>query len=204
MALDTYAALQAAVANWMHRSNMTGDIPDFVTLAEVRIKSLLTTRLQSVTAALPTVSGQGYITAPADLLHVRSLSIPDMRPAVKYVTPDQFSADFADQRSGMPYSYTIIGSQINLGPVPDAIYAASLVYEAKFLPLSNAAPSNALLANWPNVYLWGTLKEAAMFARDFALEQEYNAAFLEAVEAANKLEWHSGGPMRMRTDTYTP
>lgn len=204
MALDTYANLQGAIANWMHRSDLTGTIPDFITLAEVRIKALLTTRLQSITAPLPTVLGQNYVAAPADLLHVRSLSLPNVRPAVSYLSPDQFNANFADQRAGRPYNYTIIGSQIYLGPVPDAVYSASLVYEAKFLPLSSMEPSNALLANWPNIYLWGALKEAALFSMNFQLESEFNAAFLEAVESANKLEWHSGGPMRMRSDTYTP
>lgn len=204
MALDTYNNLQLAIADWMHRGNLTGNIPDFITLAEMRIKALLATRLQSIVATLPTVAGIAYATAPADLLHIRSMSIPKVRPSVRYVTPDQFGSDFADQRSGSPYSYTIIGNLVYFGPLPDAIYPTAIVYEAKFIPLATANQTNILLTNWPNIYLFGALKEAALFSRDFVLEAEWNNAFLEAVEAANRLEWHTGGPMRMRTDTYTP
>jgi hypothetical protein len=61
-----------------------------------------------------------------------------------------------------------------------------------------------VLDKWPNVYLWGALKEATNFSRNFEYEGICENNFLAAIDAANKLEWHSGGPMRMRVDTYTP
>ena len=204
MPITNYSELQTAVARWMHRNNLTGDIPDFITLAEARIKALLKLRLQSVVATLPTVLGTAYVSAPADMLKIRSMAIPNVRPAISYVTPDQFNAGFADQRSGSPYNYTIIGNLIYFGPVPDAIYPVSLVYEAKFTPLSDTEDTNALLTDWPNVYLWGAMKEAANFARNAELEDRYELDFQRAVADANALDWNTPGPLRMRTDTYTP
>ena len=34
MALTTYSELQAAVASWLHRDDLTAQIPDFIRLAE--------------------------------------------------------------------------------------------------------------------------------------------------------------------------
>jgi hypothetical protein len=204
MALDTYDNLVLSVSDWIHRSDLSGKAADFITLAEARIKALLKTRLQSLTASLPAVAGTAYAMLPADLLHVRSISVPNVRPAMDYVSPDQFNADFADQRSGSPYKYTIIGDRVYFGPIPDASYALALVYEAKFLPLGVLQQTNSLLTNWPNIYLWGALKEAAKYSRNNDVEDRMNNDFLSAVDDANKLEWNVPGPLRMRTDTYTP
>lgn len=204
MALANYTDLVASIADWMHRKNLTGVIPDCITLAEARIKALLKLRLQSVSVTLPTVAGTSYATMPADLLHVRSLSIPNVRPALTYVSPDQFNTDFADGRSAQPYHYTIIGDRIYFGPVPDAVYSAVLVYESRFLPLTADQPTNSVLTNWPNIYLWGALKESANYSRNTELEVKMDGDFLRAIEQANILEWNTPGALRMRTDTYTP
>lgn len=203
MALDTYANLQAAVANWMHRKDLTGSIPDFVVLAEARIKALLEMRLQSMTGTINTVLGSPSAPAPVGLINIRSMSIPNVRPAMTYETPDQFAVDFADGRSASPYRYTIIGANIYFGPTPDAAYPVNVAYEAEFTPLSETTTTNIVLAKWPNIYLWGALKEASSFCRN-PYEGACEANFQAAISDANMFEWHSGGPMRMRTDTYTP
>lgn len=204
MAFDTYANLQAAVASWMHRKDLTGSIPDFITLTEARIKALLKMRLQNVSDTLGAVQGVPGVSVPTGLIKVRAMSIPNVRPSIEYETPDQFSSQFGDGYAGAPYRYTIIGGQIVFGPTPDASYPVSIVYEAEFVPLSDTVTTNIVLAKWPNVYLWGALKEAANFSRNQPYEASCEAGFQSAINDANLLEWHSGGPMRMRTDTYTP
>jgi len=39
MSIATYSELQTAVADWMHRTDLTAKIPDFITLAESRINA---------------------------------------------------------------------------------------------------------------------------------------------------------------------
>jgi len=204
MALDTYAGLKASVASWMHRSNLTGDIPDFIMLTEKRIKALLKDRLQSLNATVSTVLGTAYASTPADLLKVRAMSIANVQSKITYVAPDQYNGEFSDQRSGSPYRYTIIGDKFYFGPVPDAVYSVSLTYEAEFLALSDTNTTNSLLDRWPNIYLFGALVEAADFSQNAPLKAIYEQKFLTAIDDANRLEWSSSGPMRMRTDTNTP
>lgn len=204
MAISTYTELQAAVAAWMHRTDLAGRIPDFIALAETRIKAMLRLRLQNMEGVINTTLGVDSAPVPIGLIKVRSLSIPDVRPEITYVTPGQYFSAFNDDRSGQPYNYTIIGGLIYFGPPPDAAYSANVVYEAEVTPLSNDDPTNIVLSKWPNVYLWGALKEAANFARNVEYEGICEGNFMAAIDAANKMEWHSGGPMRMHVDTYTP
>ena len=39
MSISTYAQLQAAVANWLHRTDLTAQIQDFIALAEARLSA---------------------------------------------------------------------------------------------------------------------------------------------------------------------
>ena len=41
MAINTYATLQPAVANWLDRSDLSDRIPEFIALGEPRMKRLL-------------------------------------------------------------------------------------------------------------------------------------------------------------------
>lgn len=200
MALSNYAELQASVANWMHRTNLTGDIPDFITLAEARIKSILQAEFQGKLGTLATVGGQNYVTLPSDLLRVHSLSILNSSPSIDYVTPDQFGAMYSSNVSGIPGKYTTIGDRLYFGPTPDRVYSMTCVYQANVPALSNAATTNTLLTQWPNVYLWAALVEAAKFSKDAAAQASYNADFSEAISAVNMVDWYKGGPMVQRSD----
>lgn len=200
MALTNYTELQAAVASWMHRNNLTGSIPDFITLAEARIKALVTARIQQEVIQAQTVAGVEYVVMPNDLIGIKSISIPSVQNNVDYMSPDVFNNEFDPNVSGVPRCYSIIGSFLYLGPTPDAIYTLHIALSSEFPPLTALAPTNTLLAKWPNVYLWGALTEAARFCRDIALKDQFDADFLNAVGSVNVSEWNTPGPMTVRTD----
>ena len=62
MSLSTYSDLQTSIANYLARSDLTSQIPDFITFAENRLRRELRIRqmLKSVTTA--TVSGDNEST----------------------------------------------------------------------------------------------------------------------------------------------
>lgn len=200
MALANYADLQASVARWLHRSNMTADIIDCITLAEARIKSVLQAQLQDTSGTLTTVNGQNYVSLPSDLLRAHSLSIANTAPSIDYVTPDQLGAAYYEGDVGIPQKYTLIGDRVYFGPTPDRVYSVSCVFQAAVPSLSDAAPTNSLLTRWPNVYLWAAMVEASKFAKDQAAQASYNADFMEAMSNVNIIEWHRGGPLTQRSD----
>lgn len=51
-----YVWLQAAVAGWLHRTDLTSVIPDFVMLAKKRIDSVIEAHVQDLTAMLTTLA----------------------------------------------------------------------------------------------------------------------------------------------------
>lgn len=195
-----YTWLKARVADWMHRSDLTGPIPDFIYLAEIRIRTRMLERVSDVSATFATTAGIEYALLPSDLLAVRSLSIPGSEPTLDYMSPDEFNQTFDPAVSGVPRCYTIIGNQIYFGPTPDAVYTVNAMYRFDMPPLTDIAASNGMLAKWPNVYLFGALTEAADYSRNIPLRESFNARFLDAVDGANVLEFNKNGPMRVRVD----
>lgn len=200
MALTDYTELQASVADWMHRTNLTGNIPEFITLAEARIKAILQAEFQGKTGMLSTVNGQNYVTLPSDLLRAHSLSIPNTAPSIDYVTPAQLGSSYFEGDVGIPQKYTTIGDRVYFGPTPDRVYSVFCAYQAEVPPLTDLAPTNTLLTKWPNVYLWATLTEAAKYCRDRESQASFNNDFAEAISAVNIIEWHKGGPLRQVSD----
>lgn len=200
MALTTYIELQAAVADWMHRSNLTGNIADFIALAEARAKAILRDRFQQSVITITATPGQEYVVMPDTVLHVHAVSIDTVAPSVAYMPPDQFNATYTATYSGAPANYTIVGLQLFLGPTPDSAYVLNITQDAEFEPLSALSPVNALLGRWPNVYLWGALMNAADFCEDEPKRAKNEAKFLSAINDINILDWNTPGPMCVRPD----
>ena len=73
MALVTYTDLQASVAAWLKRSDLTSAIPDLITLAETEIFRKLRT-YEMETAFVGTIAATGYMSLPANYKSWRSQS----------------------------------------------------------------------------------------------------------------------------------
>lgn len=201
MALSTYAELQASIADWMHRSDLNGGrIQDCIALTEARTTRLLSARIQELSTSISTTPGIQYAMMPSDLLHVSAVSIPQNSPSLDYVTMDQLNQEYDPEYTGVPLVYTTLGDLIYFGPTPDAIYSGTVTYKMRIPALSDIAPQNSLLSNWPDVYLFGALYHAAKFSENPGKAQVYEADYLRAVDEINILDWHAGGPMRMRSD----
>lgn len=71
MAFTSYSDLKTTVANYLGRSDLTTQIPDFIRLAETRLARELRTRqmLKSATASM--TGGDSKIALPTDFLEVR-------------------------------------------------------------------------------------------------------------------------------------
>ena len=195
MALDTYANLKMAVANFLNRGDLASVIPDFVTLAEAQMTRRLAKRLSEEGKPLPrnamTRNAAFSITSetvsmPADLLGPLTFSIDGEGQQLTYLSPLAFAAEKvrrgANASSGVPESYTIIGSVFQFCPVPASAFSATLVYWAKPEPLSDSAPSNWVLADHPDAYLYGTLVQSAPYLMDDARVTVWGGLFTAALE----------------------
>ena len=200
MSLANYTDLLAEVASELHRSDLTGVIPNKVVLAETRINGDLDARLMDKKSTLTCVAAQDYVTAPSDVINIRHLSVR-VSPVqtLDYLTPDQFYTAFPWSASGTPQVFTVIGDRIYLAPIPDSDYTLDVVYKAKVPSLVDNG-TTWLMTSYPNVYLYATLLEMSPYIKDDARVGLWKQAYDYAIESVNSQDWYSGSTMRVRTD----
>jgi hypothetical protein len=167
MALDTYSGLKTGIADYLNRDDLTSIIPSFITLAEAKFNRKLRVR-QMIKRATATLDTQ-YFAFPSDFLQAKEFQL-NTNPItyLQYVTQNQGDYGSANQfiSAGKPQFYTIIGTQLEVIPTPDASYTGELTYYGKITALSDSNTSNWLLAYAPDLYLYGALVEATPYLKD--------------------------------------
>lgn len=203
MALDgTYTGLQASIAGYLHRTDLSANIPDFVALAEARIARDLRLRSQISFSSLTTTGGVNYVSLPSDFLDIENITlVSDIERSLTYETPEQIDVRFPlGSSQAKPAVYTLIGSRVYFGPCPDTTYTISFTYYQRFSPLATT-PTNWLLANHPSIYLFASLAEAAPFLIDDARIPMWEAKYkadMDALQTADDQSIRSGSALRVR------
>ncbi len=213
MAISSYVELQAAVANYLARDDLTGRIPEFVTLCEAKLNRELFVRQMeersTVTVDINS-SEPEFISLPDDFQSMRRLRLSSVtgKPRLQYLSGAQADekrygvADLAQQ----PTYFTILGDEIELIPTPNDAYEIEMVYRKTIPPLADNT-TNWLLALAPDAYLYGTLLEAMPYTKDDERIQVWLAGFSAAIDGLNRLSLtstYNSGPMQMRVSGNTP
>ena len=163
MSIISYAELKTAIASWLARSDLTDNIPDFITLFEAAANRRLRARQMEASVNLSPSSGEA--TLPADYLAWRRLTwTGSPRVELAYVAPSYLQAAYPTSPSDTPRIFTIEGATLKVRPVSDT--ALEFLYYQKISALSDDNPANWLLDAHPDLYLFGSLAEAQMFAVD--------------------------------------
>lgn len=186
MSLSTYSDLQSAIATWLKRSDITAQIPDFIRLAEIRIKSVLDVRDLEVTADLVTTPSSAAVALPSDFKSPIALWLDDINPREKLdqVLPENLPYNTVPNR---PLYWAIDGGNIRFQTPANAAYPVKFRYTQLF-ELSEANPSNYILTQYPDVYLFGALCESADYSWDQDNAVKWDAKFREAVKRAGDQE----------------
>jgi hypothetical protein len=181
--LATYSDLQAEVGAWLRRSDLAGEIPTCIALAEAVMNRELRTCLQLVTQTYE-ING-AFVDKPVGFRMMRSLRLTSGAGRVlEEITPEQMAACKAGQGSltAAPRFYTAVGPQLEFWPVPNETYAAIMQFQAGFTPLSDAAPSNWILADHPDAYLFGALANASGYVKNDERAQAFDQVFRRALD----------------------
>jgi len=198
MAITTYAELQAAAANWLVRADLTQRIPEFVALAEARLNRVLRARLAETEIALTAVVGARTAPLPSGFAEPLALWIVSSgeRTALRFIEPSLLGAS---SLRGRPCSWSIDGTTLAFDRPCDQAYSLVLRMLSRFA-LSDAAPTNGLLADYPDAYLFATLCEAGPFLRDDALAASYEARLERAIGEINAKEARSRAARTLVTE----
>jgi hypothetical protein len=171
MPLSSYAELQTSVADWLARPGdplLMPAIPDMIVLFEELARDRLRTRFVEKNIVITPPANTDTIPLPLDYGELRTMWIDTAngRRHFTYQTPVNMDTNLF-YLSGYPVAYTIEGLNLrvigNTGDAPDPI---NLDYLSGLTALSDAAPTNWLLTQYPSTYLWGTLSMAAPYIGD--------------------------------------
>src|SRR5436190_12688003 len=137
MPITTFSELKSAVASWLARDDLSGNIADFIALFEAAANRRLRVRQMETTASLAPSGGAAML--PADYLAWRRVTwTGDRRRELEYVHPSYLQAAFPDASSGVPRLFTIEGSTLKTRPTDGT--ALEFGYFQKVPALSDAAP----------------------------------------------------------------
>jgi hypothetical protein len=202
MSLTSYSDLKTSVANYLGRSDLDNQIPDFITFAELRLQRQLRIRQMVTSTTLTATSGVATVNLPSDFLEIRDLYVVGTpRQVLTYMSPSAFSRNSRADETGKPLDYTINSNTIELAPYPDSAYSIKMLYYKKPTALSDANTSNEFLVNTPDALLYGALMEAEPYLMNDARTQVWASMYQQAISNANDSSdaaEYSGVPLQIR------
>ena len=201
MALSNYADLKATIAKYLARDDLTDVIPDFIVLAENRLRRELRIRQMLTVATATTTGGDSTLGLPTDFLEMRDIHVASVPVgALSYETPNSFYRNTRSTDSGLPKQYTVLAAEMQLAPIPDTAYVVQMLYYAKPDLLSSTNPSNVFMANTPDALLYASLGEAELYLMNDARLGTWASLYdraINSISIADQSSEYSGQPMSM-------
>ena len=197
MAITTYAELKTAIANWLNRDDLTSVIPDFITLTEAQLnRSIRHWRMEK---RVETTLDEQYENLPSDFMETLELTLTDGDMLTLISTADMQRRKRDSVTTGKPRFYRVSSDQFEFYPAPDGSYTLSLQYYGKTPALSDSNTSNWMLEYAPDLYLYGSLLQAAPYLGEDQRLQVWGSLYtaaLQEIQQENMTAKYSG-PLKM-------
>jgi hypothetical protein len=205
MSITNYTDLKATIASYLARSDLTAQIPDFIQLAETRLRRELRIRQMLKVVTTATVAGDSTVELPSDYLQMRDLHM-NTNPVqtLGYQSPSNFYRNTNAAISGVPLQYTVLAQEFQLAPIPDGIYTLQMIYYATPPYLTTSNTSNVFLANCPDLLLYGALGEAEPYLMNDARLQTWASLYdraLSALTVSDDQGEYGGSPLSISIAT---
>lgn len=201
MSISTYAELQTAVDNWMHRTDLSARVPEFIQMGEAVLNRKLRTVDMETRATITTGTTSRFIGLPTGFLEMRSMFIQDPAKELFYLNPGSLRDRIVSETDTAEPEFFTIKDEIEL----DCIPSTALTIEQHYLKKYDIATdsTNWLLTNYPELYLHAALASAAFYVIDDPRLQTVNSLLSEGIMELNRQEARKrGGHMaKLRVDS---
>ena len=197
----TYAELLQAIKDFAVDAEATfyTHIPEFVRATEKRIYHDTDLPVTSLAATPTTTPSVATLTMPEDFLSVDSLYITVSGSAVFLIPKeiDFLKSAYPTATTGTPRYYAVAtATTLQLAPVPDAVYSATLDYFG-YPPSIVTAGTTFLGDNFEAALLYGSLRDAAVYLKEEPdIVEMYNKQYADALRITGLFAGKS------RSDTY--
>ena len=193
-AFTSYANLKENIASYLARTDLTEQIPMFISLAEKRLNRDLRLR-QTLQQSTYTMASGFKIPTPADFLEMKDLHL-EANPVIPltFQTVSQFYRRVGGTSGqGQPVNYTLVSNNFVLAPQPTGATTANMTYYKIPAPMSDVIPSNEYLEVCPDLLLYASLAESAPFLMDdprlVTWEQLYNRGVTSITKSDEQSEF---------------
>ena len=179
-----YGQLKSQVAARLHRTDLTSVIPEFIEAARVRLGADLRSLCNFTTGNL-TSFVDGLTALPANLAAIMTVRDATGRP-LSYIHPAEVEYNQGD------YVYSVQGNDL-LVPDAGATDVYTMTYWTVPAALVNDADISEGMAEWPSLWQYATLIEAALYLHDWDLYDRMVDAYQGTLASAN-LTFNLYGP----------
>lgn len=197
MALVTnYTTLQSHVTDTLNRSDLAGVVPNFIQQFEAqanrgsRAADGVVIPVRILVAISPFNISQDNLQLPTDLVELDSWYHDGPTyygPIINVGSGNELGRlNGTSQGTGVPEFFSIAGGRARFSPPPNATFATKLTYWAGVLALSANNPTNWLLTSHPDIYIYGTLLEAAPYLKNDVRIPVWEKLLLDRVEALHQ------------------
>lgn len=203
MAITTYSELQGEIANYLARTDLTAEIPNFIQKAEIRLRRELRIRQMLKVSTTNCVANDSTVELPADFLQMRDLHINTNPIAVlKYESPSNFYRNTWSTVNGLPVWYTVLANDFQLSPMPDTAYTLQMLYYAAPEYLSDTNTTNVFMVNCPDLLLYASLGEAEPYLMNDSRLQTWASMYdrgVAALAVSDDQGEYAGSPLSITT-----
>ena len=151
-----YAELQTEIAKTLNRTNLAERIPRFIEFAEAEFNRELRVREGQLNKYTTLYAEDYRVQLPAGWMAFEEIAVDGCDWPITYLPPEPLREDRAKRARGYPRHYTVITDEIHFSPVSDAERRVTITYYSR-LKLTDEAPTNWLLTNHPDLYIYGAL-----------------------------------------------
>jgi hypothetical protein len=186
-AVTDYSQMLDRIASWMHRTDLTATIPDFIWLAEERMNRRLRLPQMEVALTSSTISSNA-VAVPDGILGVKALWIPGTDKTFLQSVP--YTSLVSKKTTGEPTVWAHQGSFYyfdGTGSIEGVLYT-------RIPALSSTNTTNWMLDQYPSAYLFGALAEGYAFTggEEAALYEARFSSVLNDIESAANRDKFSG------------
>ncbi len=182
--ITTYAELVTALdgtSGYLHRTDLTAKIPDFIKLAESKINRKLRLLLGETESTLTATIGSRLMAVPTRFGSPIELwdTTNEPRTEMLFMQPDLLPVTTTN---GASEYYTVDGAFIATENPADVAYTYTLRYQTKFN--LETTSTNTILDNYPDIYVYGALLASIPFTRDYKNFDVWSALYNNAIDEA--------------------
>jgi hypothetical protein len=185
MALSTYSELKTFLQDMMARSDLSGNVADFITLAEARLNR-----------EIPAVETDVTLTGTADNRRISVSANSVVSPIALFLVDTDGDEIELTQKSDGSFPYTdtsdqpkfwaMDGTNIDFDCPLDEAYTFRFRIRQRYV-LSDSATTNWLLTYHPDIYVAAALIWGGGYTKDFEYAGIFNSSLLAGIESVKNI-----------------